>query len=699
MTARWIAKAVAGETTKAGPPPVGIDGKAILDPGIDPYFRWARHTHWRGFERQAGWNTPAALSEEIQIIAKAADLKILQKALDIKINNKQVLQISRTYELAIPCAATEPQTQSLYFVATLDKSHSDWLLANELHLHWKLALPLRDAERVAEGSAHGFFGPVGDIKKRQATNLAASEVAAEQKKDKELDRPSSSKGAIAIIDFGCPFLNEAFVDGERTRVIGLWDQGSDVPAPQSLFCRGAGWPWQPPAYFNNGRELGPQALNAVLKAARSKRGLEETAVYRGIDYLIDYQDARRRVWFATHGGHLLDVAGGKFDPLAKDSKDAASKADLLFVQLPALTASDSAGGSLAAHVLDGVRYAMQVVPADKPLVVSISYGNSAGAHDGQSLLELALDELLLRRQNNFAIVLAAGNAREAQGHASRIVQKGHSALLRCLLPAGDTTDTFVEIWYPRTALGVQLRARPPSRTWSAWVGIKEEITLLADNPTHDVVALLRHDKVVPNGGGAMALLAVAPTAQPDAVECSLADAGEWEIEIRLDPESKAALPDVPIEAWVERDDAARDTAAGHPRFLDHSPEDELNTLSSLATGKHTLVASGFNRSTGSAVRYASRAAEGAPPPHVLAACEEDEHDPTIAAAATRSGEVHRINGTSVAAPVLARRLYNHMVKLGKQTPPKMVSRSEWSTLVKELASSGKDSALKPCSED
>ena len=84
---------------------------------------------------------------------------------------------------------------------------------------------------------------------------------------------------------------------------------------------------------------------------------------------------------------------------------------------------------------------------------------------------------------------------------------------------------------------------------------------------------------------------------------------------------------------------------------------------------------------------------------MLAACEEDELDPTIAAAATRSGEVYRINGTSVAAPVLARRLYNHMVKLGKRMPPQMVSRAEWPALLKELSSNGNDPALKPYSED
>ena len=176
MTARWTDKASPGETTKTGPPPKDGNGNAIPNPGIDPYFRWARHSNFRGFARQAGWDTPAALGEKIQIIAKAADQKILQQA----IADSSLFTISDAYKSNIPCAEKESQSRSLHFVATVDKSASDTLLANALHLRWKLALPLRDAERVAEGSANGLFGPDGDLKKRQAENLAKDKVAAAQ---------------------------------------------------------------------------------------------------------------------------------------------------------------------------------------------------------------------------------------------------------------------------------------------------------------------------------------------------------------------------------------------------------------------------------------------------------------------------------------------------------------------------------------
>jgi hypothetical protein len=73
-----------------------------------------------------------------------------------------------------------------------------------------------------------------------------------------------------------------------------------------------------------------------------------------------------------------------------------------------------------------------------------------------------------------------------------------------------------------------------------------------------------------------------------------------------------------------------------------------------------LRAGGFNLATGLMTAYSALGEGDGPLPDVLAACEEDEESPSIMATATRSGEAMRMNGTSVAAPVLARRLFNAM---------------------------------------
>jgi len=57
------------------------------------------------------------------------------------------------------------------------------------------------------------------------------------------------------------------------------------------------------------------------------------------------------------------------------------------VQLPSLTGADSAGGSLSAQVLDGVRYGLDVCTGDARIVINLSCGSFASPHDGSSLIK------------------------------------------------------------------------------------------------------------------------------------------------------------------------------------------------------------------------------------------------------------------------------------------------------------------------
>jgi hypothetical protein len=66
---------------------------------------------------------------------------------------------------------------------------------------------------------------------------------------------------------------------------------------------------------------------------------------------------------------------------------------------------------------------------------------------------------------------------------------------------------------------------------------------------------------------------------------------------------------------------------------------------------------------------------------VWAACEDSPDERGILAAAVRSTDAWRMNGTSVAAPVVARRLFNRMKK-------QRVRRSRMSETLRELAEEG-----------
>lgn len=654
----------------------------------DPYLRWAEHTGWRGLSGQAGWDRSPNDDDYVQIIVRAGSQAVLDAALADR-------------RLAIPSVYREPipgtQVRALHFTAWVQ--HGDLAgLPCDPDFAWKLSQPLRDAEKVARGSTLGRFGETRGLLDFRAENVVSGAVQAARAKARRARRRAERPArVIAVIDFGCPFLNPCFAKPDaagQTRIAAVWDQGAFRPSRNDPRRRDPGWPWAELDDMGYGREVGPVELQAMFAAAHEGVASED-AIYRGVDHLIDYDDARRRLWQSTHGAHVLDVVAGVDDPLT-GRRDRASEASIVFVQLPSMTAGDSSGSSLAGHVLDAVRYVLARSAADARIVVNLSYGSRAGPHDGSSLLEAALDELLERRRDNFAIVLSAGNARRQRAHARRVVTPDCSALLRCRMVPGDTTDTFVETWYrpPPPGWLVRARARAVGGAWSPWVVAtphpalpREALLRATDGRDADagsaVVGMLRHDAAVPNGGPSLLLLAAAPTAAPVGLDLPVAEAGLWEIEIALLQDDVAPpLADfgLVIDARIERDDPGQNAGADSADFIDQDAGDELDTLGSLATGRRTVVVGGFRLSDRREAEYSSvgpRVTDGLPP-LVLAACEEDEVNPDIAAAAVRRGERFRMNGTSVAAPVLARRLYNRM---GRSS----VAREDWGPIIEDLA--------------
>lgn len=640
--------------------------------GLDPYLRWAVATDWRGFALHAGWPPTMASWDslkppiQIQVLAEQRTPEPPPKG----------LEVAKVYEGRTFFAGRANWDALL---ALVRKAHG---------LRWELAMPLRDAEGASRASPHGYFP--------QERDRAAFRAANQLPQIAPSRPPSGLKNVIALIDFGCPFLNERFAsgDGSKSRIVALWDQGSEATAPKDEHGHDKPWPWRPQMEFGYGRELGQDTLQQAFQQVRTT-SLDETAVYRGWDYLINYDDPRRRVWFATHGSHVMDLACGRHDPLTGQA-DLASDADLVFVQLPSLTAADSSGGSLGAHLLDAVRYVLRLCAADAKVVINVSYGTQAGPHEGESTFERALDELLLQeRKTNCAVVFAAGNSRQAACHVKREVNPGFGALLRAELPPGDTTDTCIESWYrPRAKAPLEVRVRSPEMNWSRWVGANDQV-LLFDQASQDVVAMLRHDVDVPNSRGAdggdgkaLVLLAVAPTAAPDGWAGELAPAGGWRIEFRrsLPRAQDDGLP-MAIESWIERDDPGRGSDRPRAAFVGPDREDDRHSLNGIATGRHVLVAGGFRLSDGQPCGFSSLgpvvadwAKQGLPA--VLAAAEEDDEQADLRAAAVRSSEVFRMNGTSVAAPVLARRLYNQLAKSKKPIP-----LAHWPALLKELAGS------------
>lgn len=687
MTTYWK------QAPAAAPEPRGAVRRAA--PGAagpapqDPYATWAALTEWRCYRRRQD-GTSASTLKSVRILAAAPDRKRFLLILDDK--RFEIPDLYRGNALLERLPDDGPR----HFTAKVAWSEMAGL-AEEYGLRWELAVPLRDAQTEVQANPLGLFGEAATAREsKKRYELPDPSGAAPKPTGRRYHRRRPSRdGVIAVIDYGAPFLHQNFLDtrGRRTRIRALWDQELRLCAPAPSW-------WQTPLQTGYGRELDGSTIDTMLQAVWAGAGgqaLDEAKVYRTQDYLVAYNDPRRRSYVTMHGAHVLDMAGGRHDPLqawrprvdgqAGDAADAAGEAALVFVQLPALTASDSSGSSLGAQVLDAVHYVLSVCHPEERVVINISYGNAAGAHDGTSLLEEALDTLLECRPDNFAIVLAAGNSGNADCHSRRVVRSEHSARLRVAIEPEDTTDTFVEIWYEPLADDepqLAARVRTPARDWSDWIAPGQQAVLLELGDRRPV-ALLQH-VARPAGSRSQSViqLSMAPTGVAVDDDGPLADVGLWEIEVCLQGGAGRRAPKdgdkVRIDAWVERDDPGDIGVGAQPHFVEVDDDDRFNTLSGIGTGRHTVVVGGYRIDGHAPADYSSLPDPRRPRdlPFVLAPCEEDGLQPGLLAAAVRSTDTFRMNGTSVAAPAVARLLFNEM-------SAGVVARHEWPQRLRDLA--------------
>lgn len=645
----------------------------LAQPQRDPYFDWALATRWRGFRRLIGQRLGEGGEsiDAVRVLIQASSVDQARRVM--KLHGWKVAEVYKERSLR-------------HFVATVPMARLDQLLRLPASdYRWELALPFRDAETAARAQPIGSYGET-----RQAVSFQRDpkiQVAPNER------LPSTTGPLMGVIDFGCPFMNAVFADpvstersakrAAKTRLLALWDQGARYrPARQN--GEPVSWPWTDAvARYGHGRQMRGLTLRDVQTEATRLILLgelpDEAEAYAAIDYLIDYDDARRRPWGATHGSHVTSIAAGAMVPLVPDilSPDPACEAPIVFVQLPSLTAADSGGGSLSAQVLDALHYILDARRKDQPAVVTLSYGSHAGPHDGSSLIEEAMDELIEQEKGRLVLVVGAGNARAACCHAQRRVRPDRSALLRLWLEAGDYTDTYVEAWFKDSHLidRVLARARTPAGDWSPWVGVDQRVSL--NGGDRRPFASLSFQRKSPGGGKPLLLLALAPTAPPADDDGPLAPPGSWQIEVQLAPSGHSADDEVRFDAYVERDDPGWLGQGAQPRFEEQRLGDGLETLSSLASGQYTVVAGGFRLSNGQPAPYSSvgHRRQGAAP-LVYAACEESPAVPSVRGAATRSGDALRMGGTSVAAPLVARSIYNWMKeKQWKFFPPDQLAEN------------------------
>lgn len=471
------------------------------------------------------------------------------------------------------------------------------------------------------------------------------------------------KPVIGVLDNGCAFLNRVFSRPDQpgaSRFISLWRQRPEDRKDPA---------WRVPADFGYGLEL-------LGRDMRTDAQLGEAGTYARLGYPVDKQ---RRLSAMLHGTHVLDIAAGLPQDLpaqaaAKPGQvDAACSAHLVFVELPQPRDDDSSGAALDAFILDAVHYVLRRAGPRRRVLINLSLGAQAGPHDGGSLIEQALDQLIQQEGGRLSICVAAGNGAEERWHAGGRLKgrgKGREASAGWRTVPGDTTDSFLELWASAShpagldGLSVVLTA-PDGRRLRVQLGDgPERLQARAGAPPQACLDLRRMPRF--NGRQrACALVSLAPTAG----ERAGLGAGLWQITVCSPrPPADAPAAQCRVALWLQRDTPGRSLREVlQSEFEVLSPNLQWqgqSALSHLAGARHVLTVGAARLSDGRPSSYSPR--EGI---KAWATADESPRAHGLLCSGGLSGSVFRISGTSAATPMVVRALADGRLNLPAKPPP------------------------------
>ena len=477
---------------------------------------------------------------------------------------------------------------------------------------------------------------------------------------------------IGLIDDSVAFASANFLRAGKARTKYFWRQDG----------KGVG---HTPEDFGYGHEISAGAIDQAMTLHTYNGLVDESQVYREFGLF-------RLEHLASHGTHVLDLAAG---PRSLDAQvtqpnappswaladDDASRAPIVAVQLDWDTIEDTSGGSMNVQVLDGLLYILSRCEPDAKVAVNVSWGTLAGPHDGSSLLEAAMDQLIELKNGYLQIVLPAGNSYQSRTHANATLLKDEHITLDWRGEPDDLTQNFVEIWIDQGREGLEIEVTPPG--YPALAPLKwGESGLWMNSEGKPLLALIYPQRVATGERGSCALLATAPTFSFQE-NTATAPSGVWKLRITNRQEGAATF-----DAYVERDDdllgvgtGARQSyfedkyydASGNPdSFVDHPDNPTLirrsGNFNSIATGGKTVTVGGTRLSDGSWAHYSPRKPDPdlqrpqrqgvVKVPDVHAASDENAELGGVRAAGTRSNAVARFRGTSDAAPQITRQVLN-----------------------------------------
>ena len=447
------------------------------------------------------------------------------------------------------------------------------------------------------------------------------------------DKPRT---VIGIIDDGCAFAHPAFCSSTgATRVHFLWDQdgartghsapwrrvdqagyGAELWHQELARYSELAWRLNDDEHAYRCANYGPVRLdldrrnNMFAVKGGSRQDLPAGTMSRGahgtsVMFLAAGVDCDVASGIPLRGQRAVAPHPPLPNTTKRESKDYATQWPIIFVQLPTVATLDTSGGSLGVHVLDGIRYIVHranCIPPDgragsdtttdlgsmnpatelnrsyfNKIIINISYGAIAGPHDGTSIIEQAMADLV-RDSGRKGMVdatwicLAVGNSARARAYARLSLRPGECKSIAWRIPPDNPLQSFLEVWLPeldgqghlleqdlvnRVALLITPPGLPARRVvcGTAWACQLDG----AEAKEPRVVAGAVFSRRVAQGQrGTMALIAVAATRSGVATDTFCAPHGQWIVEVSNETGTSAAGVnpgrEIVVQAWTERND-------------------------------------------------------------------------------------------------------------------------------------------------
>jgi hypothetical protein len=452
---------------------------------------------------------------------------------------------------------------------------------------------------------------------------------------------------FGVIDDGCCIANplhwQRLKAGVESRIFWVWDQDPMANLAEPWRRRIDRAPDSPGYGLQTDLQRIGESLGTVASGAVSER-----------DYYGETLGRPR--WGRagrTHGGTVLNR-------LLQGDADTR----VIFVSLPEVTVGDSSGGSLGFYVLDGVRYIVERASGDPGMpwhaIVNISVGSVGGPHDGTTMTEEALEELVGDNPGHVQLVMAAGNTSGLGLHARHTIQLAQSGDFHWLLRPGNVDEAFLEVWLPANAddgsdmapEAFSLEILVPGATVPQTV-TTASACVLPDDQGRVIAGVIFAKSVSQGRRGTMVLIAVRPTERRIGSTASIAPAGVWRVTVK-----SSAAKSATVRAWVERNETIIGRRTGQRTRLVGAGLSDEHTLSSMAHGPQTMTVGAYTiRPLKESAYSALGPVLGAPAtskPQAFGPSDESPWMPGVAVPGFFSATAARLSGTSAAAPRVAR---------------------------------------------